>query len=136
MSKKKDHPEMLEAVVHYLERKGYDQIRAEVADLQPPAAITRQGDDQSFVPDVTAYKNGGKCYFDIVTDGKEDKLRTAGKWRLFSTLAEHRNGEFYLMVPHGKLSFTNRLLESHGITANVLKMQTVEAALTKSKVTA
>ena len=136
MSKQKNHPEMVETVVQYLEKKGYEQIRAEVADLPRPSAITRQGDDQSFVPDVTAYKNGGKCYFEIVTEGKEDKLRTAGKWRLYSTLAEHRNGEFYLMVPHGKLSFTNRLLDTHGISATVMKMQTVEAALPRVRVVA
>ncbi|SDK77112.1 hypothetical protein SAMN05421823_103519 [Catalinimonas alkaloidigena] len=126
MPSSKEYSYLISAAVDYLEKKGYDQIRADVPDKEKPAAIVRQNDEESFVPDITARRNGGKCYFDIVTESKSDKLKTAGKWRLFSTLAEHRNGEFYLLVPYGKLSFTNRLLEKHGITAKILKMQDVE----------
>ncbi len=117
------HREMIHTAIHYLENKGYEQIRADLDDYEKPARLTRQGTDEGYVPDITARKNGGKFYFDVVTANKDEHLHTVGKWRLLSTLAEHRNGKLMLFVPYGKMNFTNRILQDNNIEAEVMKIQ-------------
>jgi hypothetical protein len=116
---------MVTSVADYLQGHGYDSIRADVPAYEKPARLTRQGEDSGYVPDLTARKDGGKYYFEIVTENKDENTELAGKWRLFSTLAEHRNGELILLVPRGKMKFTNKLLTDHGIKANVMKFNEI-----------
>lgn len=116
---------MINSLASYLEGKGYERIRADLADFEKPARLKKQGSPDAYVPDLTARKNNGKCYFEIVNTTEENKRRTVGKWQLLSTLAKSQNGKFFVLVPHGKLSYTNRILATHDITAEVVKMQAI-----------
>lgn len=117
---------MITSIASYLDKKGYERIRADLTDFERPSRLMKKGSQDAYVPDLTARKNNGKCYFEIVNTTEEHKLRTIGKWQLLSTLAESQNGKFFVLVPYGKMSYTNRLLADHNINAEVVKMQTVQ----------
>jgi hypothetical protein len=126
-SQSADYTNMVSSVADYLEHRGFESIKADTGEYEKPAQLTRQGTDEGYIPDLTARKNGGKHYFEIVLEDKNEQQEMIGKWRLFSTLAEHRNGKFTLLVPHGKMSFTNRILGKYGIKADVMKLTDIMA---------
>lgn len=132
MNSEKHNPaydSMVSSVADYLQGHGYENVKADVPPYEKPARLTRQGasEDSGYVPDLTARKDGGKHYFEIVTETKDQNVELAGKWRLFSTLAEHRNGEFTILVPRGKMKFTHQVLNENGIKANVVKLNEFES---------
>ncbi|GEM_PF-271556 len=110
--------------VKMLERKGYQEIKTSLPDYEEPTAFNQVDTDEVYQPDLTARTAFSKHYFEIIEDKSENKLRVAGKWKLMSKLAEIKNGKFFVLVPHGMMSYTNRLLESQNIKAEVLKLQT------------
>ena len=116
---------MINSIASYLEGKGYERIRADLSDYEKPARLMKQGSADAFVPDLTARKNNSKCYFELVNTTEENNRRTISKWQLLSTLAKSQNGKFFVLVPHGKMSYTNRLLASNEINAEVVKMQSI-----------
>jgi hypothetical protein len=116
---------MINSVASYLEKKGYERIRADLNDFEKPSRLRKKGTNDVYMPDLTARKNNGKCYFEIVNTTEENKTRTIGKWQLLSTLAQSQNGKFFVLVPYGKMSYTNRLLANHNIDAEVVKMQSI-----------
>lgn len=117
---------MVSSIASYLDKKGYERIRADLTDFEKPSRLMKQGSADAYVPDLTARKGAGKCYFEIVNTTEEQKLRTVGKWQLFSMLAQSQNGKFFVVVPHGKMSYTNRLLSDHNIHAEIVKMQAIK----------
>lgn len=105
----------------YLENKGYENIRAQALDgYEDPAGLQNRQSAQSFTPDVSARKNGNKHFFEIVDYPRKDQSLVVSKWMALSTLAQRLAGALVLVVPHGKMSFTNRLLRSHDIQARVM----------------
>ncbi|MCB0375845.1 MAG: hypothetical protein KDD04_08000, partial [Sinomicrobium sp.] len=64
--------------------------------------------------------NGRKSYFELVQ--KTDELQEViTKWKLLSNLASFKDGKLFLIVPHGNLAFTNRILDNYSIQAEVIK---------------
>lgn len=108
-------------VVQQLESKGYENIRADIDEYEPPASYTNRSDNTQFVPDITATKDGSKFYFEISMK-TEEQTKLAGKWRLLSTLAEMKNGMLKIFAPHGQMAFTNRILKKHNINCEVASM--------------
>lgn len=127
LAKDDKYKEMISSVAEYLEGKGYQHIKADaLEEYDTPAPLVRKGSERSFTPDLTARIGGGKHYFELVNYEEEDKNRIISKWMLLSTLAEHRNGKFFLLVPHGKMKYTNRIIENHKIDAEVLSMKSIQ----------
>lgn len=106
-----------------IKSRGFESIRAVISDYESPARLTKKGTEKSFIPHITARTNNGKHYFEIVSKSKKDPVELINKWMLLSSLAELRNGTFFLVVPHGKLSYTNNLLQEHSINATLLKIK-------------
>jgi hypothetical protein len=117
---------MVTSIATYLNKKGYAHIRADLAEFERPSRLLKKGSEDAYIPDLTAQKNNGTCYFEIVNTSEEQKLRTVGKWQLLSMLAQSQNGKFFVLVPHGKMSYANRLLADHNISAEVVKMQALQ----------
>ncbi len=115
---------LVSSAVNLLESKGYEQIRADVGDYTKPSPITQKDGEKIYTPDLTAYTNQGKCYFEIVTKDKKEDKSLVGRWKLLARLAQLRNGDFYILVPRGCMRFTNDVLEEYNIPANILKLQT------------
>ncbi|MDO1445827.1 hypothetical protein Q0590_06170 [Rhodocytophaga aerolata] len=126
LSKKKTpvYQKIVFSITEYLKKKGYENIQAQgIDEYQDPAHITRKGADESFTPDLTARRDGSKHYFEVVDYPKKDKNLIVSKWMILSTLAKQLNGKLHLMVPHGQMSFTNRIIQSNNIDAQVLSLK-------------
>jgi precorrin-4 methylase len=78
-------------------------------------------EEKSFIPDITATKNGGKYYFEIANRNEAER-DVVGKWKLMSTLARMKNGDFRIFVPYGSMKYTNEILEKKNIEAEVIKL--------------
>lgn len=119
---------MMTKLAGYLRKKGYENIRAQAIDgYDDPSGLQNQHSAQSFTLDITARKNGDKHFFEIVDYPQKEQKLTVSKWMVLSTLAQRLAGNLVLVVPHGKMSFTNRILRSHGIQADVLSAKELKA---------
>lgn len=101
--------------------RGYKQIRANVPDFETPARLSRPNEDESFIPDATGVLNGRKSYFELAMKS-DDIQEVITKWKLLSNLASFKEGRFFLIVPHGNLAFTNRILKKYPIRAEILRL--------------
>lgn len=110
------------AAIDLLKQKGFDNIRADFSDYERPAKLITTGSEKEYMPDITAKTQNGKCYFEIVSDTHADKALLKDKWSLFSALAQHKKGTFFLLVPRGKMRFTNDILNKSNINADILKI--------------
>lgn len=115
------YQETINRAVDYVVNLGFENIRARHEDYDDPAQLTMQREKKSFMPDITAMKNGGKYYFEIA-DRTEDEREVIGKWKLMSTLAEMKNGDFRIFVPYGSMKYTTDILERKGIKAEIIKL--------------
>lgn len=106
-----------------IKSRGFLNIKAVISDYETPSKLIKKGTEKSYIPHITARTDQGKHYFEIVSKTKKDPQKLIDKWMLLSSLAEIKNGTFFLIVPHGKLSFTKNILKQHAIHANVVKVQ-------------
>ena len=111
----------IDRAVEYVESLGFEDIRARYEGYDEPAVLRMQGSDKTFTPDITATKNGGKYYFEIA-DRNEDQSEVIGKWKLLATLAEMKDGDLRIFVPYGSMKYTNEILESKNIKAEIIKL--------------
>ena len=124
--KSNEYERNIEIIANYLRHKGYDHIRAQALDdYQEPAELKKMGEDEGYKPDLTARRDASKYYFEIVDYSQKDKDAVVTKWMLLSALAKQRTGELFLMVPHGKLNFTNRIVKDYGIAAQILPIKNI-----------
>ncbi|MCC5944005.1 MAG: hypothetical protein JJT94_03665 [Bernardetiaceae bacterium] len=122
-----DYP-LFKAAVNLLESKGFKNLKVNIENIetyQQPAMLRRKGSEEGFIPALTAKTEACKHYIEIVRrKAKQEKKRIINKWALLSTMAKLRNGKFILLVPHGTMSFTNRILEAYpNIEAEVIKLK-------------
>lgn len=116
------YQENIDRAVGYVENLGFENIRARYEGYDEPAALKMQGNEKkSFTPDITATKNGGKYYFEIA-DRTENTTEVVGKWKLMSTLANMKDGDFRIFVPYGSMKYTNEILEKKNIKAEIIKL--------------
>ena len=103
-------------------KKGFDNIKANAEGYETPSKIRRGKDsDEYYIPDVTGEVNGRKSYFELGMK-VDDERELVSKWRLLSMLASRKHGKLYLAVPRGHMAFTNRILADYPIQAEVVKL--------------
>ncbi|MGB0177938.1 MAG: hypothetical protein ACPF9D_12285, partial [Owenweeksia sp.] len=108
--------------VSFVINRGFEDIKARHDGYSEPATLRMMdAEDKGFIPDITATKNGGKYYFEIANRNEEEK-EVVGKWKLMSTLARMKNGDFRIFVPYGSMKYTNEILEKKNIEAEVIKL--------------
>lgn len=115
------HQEVMDKSVDYVQNLGFEDIRARHEDYDEPAQLKMMGEDKSFIPDITAVKNGGKYYFEIA-DRTEDENEVVGKWKLMATLASMKGGDLRVFVPYGSMKYTTEILEKKSIKAEIIKL--------------
>ena len=101
--------------------KGYQNVKANTEGFDTPAKLTRPNEEEAFIPDATATLNGRKSYFELAQK-TDDLQEVVTKWKLLSNLASYKDGKLFLVVPHGNLAFTNRILDNYPIRAEVVKL--------------
>ena len=113
--------QMFEKALDWVSRHGYDQVRANIEGYPAPTSFTRQSDEDTMIPDITATNNRRKSYFEIAVKSNQTR-RLVSKWTLISNVAEAQGGKFILFAPHGHKAYTTRLVERHGINARVIAL--------------
>mgnify|MGYP000076406424 CR=1 FL=1 len=115
------HQEILLKSVTYLENHGYEDIKADVAGLETPKSYTKQSDNSSLTPDIVAFKNGRKYYFEISQKLDEpQKLKT--KWRFLEVFTRAKNHNFKIITTRGNYKFTDDMLGDLKLTKTAIKL--------------
>lgn len=89
---------ILEALIDYLNKKGYKEFRSGLKGMSEPVIIKSTG-GKKFTPDLVALHNDSKYFFEIeiADDIDEDKL--IEKCHAFAKAAKENEGKFNLVVP-------------------------------------
>ncbi|MCB0434841.1 MAG: hypothetical protein KDD08_02040, partial [Mangrovimonas sp.] len=76
---KQKYSEFIMNSIDYLEKHGFENIKADVDGFESPKSYLKKGSDISVTPDITAEKEGRKHIFDIsLKSTKPDLLKS--KW--------------------------------------------------------
>jgi hypothetical protein len=104
-----------ERAISWAKRRGLSGIRANYEEYETPTAFSKSGEEEAYVPDLTAKKLGRKFYIDIAL--KTDNVkRKVSKWKLMETLAKVKGGKLYLLAPRGHKAFAERLIEKYNFS--------------------
>lgn len=113
---------LLKKALKYVEARGFQDIKTKLDGYESPNSFAQKKEDNEYTPDITAQNNKGKFYFEIAQ--KTDEVtRLVSKWKLLSTLAQMKKGTFSILVPYGMNKFTEELIDTYKIDANVIKME-------------
>lgn len=119
---KTGYQERLEMVVEKIENLGFENIKADLPELDAPGKLVNQNNKDVFVPDITAdSKSGRRAYFELSNKVK-DTQKLVNKWKLLATMASIRDGVFQIFVPHGTMKFTKDLVTRYNISAELVKL--------------
>ncbi|UII19907.1 hypothetical protein [Fulvivirga ligni] len=119
---KTEYQERLEMVVDKIENLGFENIKADLPELETPGKLVNQNNKDVFVPDITAdSKSGRKAYFELSNKVK-DTQKLVNKWKLLATMASIRDGIFQIFVPHGTMKFTKDLVSKYNIPVELVKL--------------
>ncbi|MDW7695506.1 hypothetical protein R9C00_27035 [Flammeovirgaceae bacterium SG7u.111] len=122
-----ENQDMMKDIISYLEKKGFTEIKADIEEYERPTRLLRKNSDDIFIPNITASKSNSKHYFEIVPKGKDTDGKMVSKLTTLSALAGMKGGKLCLIVPNGKLRYTNQLLEDNRqIEAEVLPMKAIQ----------
>ena len=118
------YSKLVSTAVTLVKKQGFENIRADYEEYEKPAALSQQGSNTVYTPDITAYgKQQGKCYFEIVSKDAKNKDELISKWKLLSRLAQIKNGTFFLLAPRGTMRYANQIVDQYNIHADILKLQ-------------
>ena len=98
---------------------GYDQIKADCEGYDQPGGFKNAASDQYLIPDLTAFRDQSKSYFEISLK-TEDHTQLATKWKLLESMAKLRNGLFKIFAPRGHVRFTREMVEKYSIEAEII----------------
>ncbi|MFD1553816.1 hypothetical protein DNU06_09490 [Putridiphycobacter roseus] len=107
--------------VTYLKNGGFEDIKADVEGLETPKSYTKQSDQSSITPDLVAFKNGRKYYFEISqkSENPED-LKT--KWRFLDVFTRAKNHNFKIITTRGHYKFTDDMLGDLKLNKNAIRL--------------
>ena len=100
--------------IEWARKKGFERIRANQSDFEPPKALSRPGDDVHLIPDMTGILRGNKSYIEIA-DKDQNLVILATKWKLFCELASRKGGKLYLLAGKGHKTFANEMVKKYNL---------------------
>ena len=107
---REENKEIIKESVSYLEKRGFEQIRANVDGYEAPKSYLKKDSDVVITPDIVASRAGIKHYFEISL--KTEKLRLLkSKWQFLDTITRMRNQRFKIITRRGHYKFTDELLK-------------------------
>lgn len=112
----------IEHALNHVKNLGFEDIQSRHDDYKDPSKLKMKDQEVEFTPDITATKLGAKFYFEIA-DRTEAQQKVIGKWKLLETLAQMKNGELKIFVPHGCMKYTRDILEKSRINADIIKIR-------------
>ncbi|MDX1348831.1 MAG: hypothetical protein R3279_01220 [Putridiphycobacter sp.] len=120
-AQKEEFKDILLQSVAYLENVGYENIKADVAGLESPKSYTKQSDQTTITPDLVAFKNGRKYYFEISQKlDNPQPLKT--KWRFLDVFTKAKNHQFKIITTRGNFKFTDDMISELKLNKNAIKL--------------
>jgi len=107
--------------IDWVKQKGFTNIKAEVADFEPPTKFTKK-DGEIFAPHITCKKGYKKNYVEIATKTEAPQLAIS-KWKLLSTLAAMKEGTLYLLAPKGHITYVRKIVKQYQLNAEVIALK-------------
>ena len=92
-----------------LEKKGFENIKAEVDGYETPKSYLKVGSDISITPNIVAERNGTKHYFEISLKSEEPTLLKS-KWQFLDTFTKMKDHRFKIITRRGHFKFTREML--------------------------
>lgn len=118
---REENKEIIKESVSYLEKRGFEQIRANVDGYEAPKSYLKKDSDVVITPDIVASRAGIKHYFEISL--KTEKLRLLkSKWQFLDTITRMRNQRFKIITRRGHYKFTDELLKELNLENNLIKL--------------
>ena len=120
---------LAEQVITYVEKSGYDEIKADFEGYESPASLTMMSQDITLTPDFTAKRGERKFYFELVIKNpeKEDQIMLISKWKALEMIAKRKGGSLGLFVPRGSFKFATDLVRDNDIDAKLIKLTDIQS---------
>ena len=118
---KKENEEVLLDTVQYLEKRGFENIQADVEGYESPKSYTKVGSDISITPDLVAEREGVKHYFEVSLKSAEPNLLKS-KWRFLDVLTRMKNHRFKIVTRRGHYKFTDDMLRDFNLDKDPIKI--------------
>ncbi len=113
---------LIRKAVEWAKKKGFQKLKANCEDFETPVQYQNASKDEVFTPDVTGVQRVGKSYIEVAL--KEDNVRKiVTKWKLLSTLANMKGGQFILLAPKGHKSFAEKIVQEHQLSARIVYLK-------------
>lgn len=107
--------------VHYLENKGFENIKADIDGFETPKSYFKKDSDVVITPNIVAERAGVKHYFEISLKS-QPTTNLKSKWRFLEVLTQMRNQRFRIITRRGHYKFTNEMLNDLNLKKDVIKL--------------
>lgn len=107
--------------VHYLEDKGFENIKADIDGFETPKSYFKKDSDVVITPNIVAERAGVKHYFEISLKS-QPTTNLKSKWRFLEVLTQMRNQRFRIITRRGHYKFTNEMLNDLNLKKDVIKL--------------
>lgn len=118
---KQENTEILMDTVTYLEKKGFENIKADLEGYESPKSYHKKGSDVTITPDIVAERAGIKHYFEVSLKSEKPNLLKS-KWRFLDVLTRMKNHRFKIVTRRGHYKFTNEMLKDLNLEKDLIKL--------------
>lgn len=118
---KQENTEVLMDTVAYLEKKGFENIKADLDGYETPKSYHKKGSDVSITPDIVAERAGIKHYFEVSLKSEKPNLLKS-KWRFLEVLTRMKNHRFKIVTRRGHYKFTHEMLKDLNLEKDLIKL--------------
>jgi len=118
---KQENVEILKDTVAYLEKKGFENIKADLEGYETPKSYHKKGSDVTITPDIVAERAGIKHYFEVSLKSEKPNLLKS-KWRFLDVLTRMKNHRFKIVTRRGHYKFTHEMLKDLNLEKELIKL--------------
>ncbi len=118
---KEESRDLIKESVIYLEKKGFENIRADIDGYETPKSYHKKGSDITITPDIVAERAGIKHYFEVSLKSQTPTLLKS-KWRFLDVLTRMRNERFRIITRRGHYKFTQDMLDDLNLKKDPIKL--------------
>lgn len=118
---KDENKEVLIESLAYLEKKGFENIKADLNGYETPKSYHKKGSEVVITPDIVAERGGIKHYFEISLKSAEP-IFLKSKWQFLDTLTRMRNQRFKIITRRGHYKFTDEMLKELNLEKTLIKL--------------
>lgn len=115
-----DETAVLETI-EYLEKKGFENIKADIEGYQTPKSYLKKGTDETITPNIVAEREGVKHYFELGLK-QDNPTQLKSKWRFLEVLTQMKNQKFKIVTRKGHFKFTNEILDDLNLYKDPIKL--------------